>query len=155
MRGALERAGGILGLALATTTVAVGVVLVTRTLDERTARETYLHRVAELCASYGQELDLIAPPDIAIPASVYESVSKALPVLEAELEDVQAIRPPHSLRSDVSRFLELTGRTITELRRVRAEALDRDLFGAKTALDRFGEVRDRAQLLGRQVGFTC
>lgn len=149
------RAGGALGLALLTVTVAAGVVLAGRALEERDARESYLRRVSELCAGYGRELDLIPPPDVIVPASVYDSVERALPVLEAELADVRAIRPPRSLRRDVSLFLELTDRSIDELRRLRAEALYRDLYRSKLALDGFGEKRDRARLVGRRVGFTC
>ena len=151
----LGRASEALGLALLTVAVAGAVVLVSRTLEERAARATYLEQVAVLCESYGQELDLIAPPDISVPASVYDAVSRALPVLEAELADVRAIPPPRSLRRTVSRFLTLTDGAIDELRRLRAEALYRDLWSAYSALGRFEAKRDRAQRAGRDVGFAC
>jgi hypothetical protein len=144
-----------LGLGLLAAGAAAAVVLASGSHREEQTPQAYLDRVSEICETYGRRLDEIPPPDIASPASVLEAVEAVLPIVQEELAEVRAIAPPASLRPDVVRFLELSDRTVAALRRVRAEALERDLYGAATALTRFGEVRDRAQAAGRRVGYRC
>jgi hypothetical protein len=117
-----------LGLALAAAGVAAAVVLAAGGHDaDDDARAAYLDRVSEICEAYGRRLDRVAPPDITIPASVYESVQEALPLVVAELDEVRAVEPPPSLRRQVARFLELSDATVARLRAVRAQALGREI----------------------------
>jgi hypothetical protein len=124
-------------------------------LDDHPGREKYLREVSVICDRYGSQLDLIPPYDAAAPGAIYETVGRVLPILEAELAEVRALQPPPSLERDVARFVMLSARSIEELRVVRAEAAERDLYGAALAFSRFEKVRNRAQIEGRQIGFRC
>jgi len=71
----------------------------------------YLKQVAAVCDRYGRQLDQIPPPaDIASPGDIVDSVGRALPILRAEARTIRALRPPHALQSELTRFFALTDR---------------------------------------------
>lgn len=157
MRSLLSRVSGALALALVAAGAAAAVVLGAGGLvdEDGPSRDEYLRQVAVVCERYGDQLDLIPPPDASAPGSIYETVGRVLPLVEAQLDEVRAIPPPRALLRQVERFVELSGRSIRALRVVRAEAFERDLWGSALAFTRFEKLRDQAQVQGRRIGFHC
>jgi hypothetical protein len=150
VRGALF--GGAL-VAVAALSAAAVVVAAPAAEPSGLTREEYLAQVSEICERYGQQLDLIPAYDASAPGSIYETTGLVIPIVEGEIADVRSITPPPALERQVNRFVELSRRAA--LRRVRAEAFERDLWGSAQAFSRFEEVRNRAQVQGRRIGFRC
>lgn len=142
--------GLIAAAAAATVVLAAGAFA-----DDGPSREEYLSEVSLICDRYGKRLDLIPPYDASSPGDIYEKVGKALPILEAELAEVRAVRPPGAMAREVERFVELSEQSIAELRNVRTQAAERDIYKAALAFTRFEKVRNRAQAEGREIGFRC
>jgi hypothetical protein len=140
---------------IAAATAATVVLAAGAFADDGPGREEYLNEVSVICDRYGKQLDLIPPYDAASPGDTYEKVGKALPILEAELAEVRAVRPPAAMTKEVERFVELSEQSIAELRKVRAQAVERDIYGVAVAFTRFEKVRNRAQAEGREIGFRC
>jgi hypothetical protein len=116
----------------------------------------YLTAVEKICAEYGARLDEIRPPtDLSSPGAVVESLQQALPVLVEQRDEVRALEEPGSLRGKLARFFELTDRSLAELRRALAAAMERALYPMAVALTDFGEVRDEAKVVAREIGFHC
>jgi hypothetical protein len=157
VRRRLSRVRGAIGLALVAAASAVAVAFgAGALLDERgPSRDDYLRQVAVVCARYGEQLDLIPPPDASAAGSIYETVGRVLPIVEAQLDEVRAIPPPRTLTRQVDRFVQLTARSIRALKVVRAEAFERDLWGSAQAFTRFERFRNQAQVQGRRIGFHC
>jgi hypothetical protein len=147
--------GVALGLVVAGT--AAGIVLAVKGSEpSRLSRAAYVRRANEVCESYGKRLDRIPPPlDPASPGAVYESIGKALPLLETQATEIEALRPPEDLQSTVDRFFVLTRRSLRHLRRARGQAGRRELFPMVQSLTAFGNARDAAKRYGRTIGFRC
>jgi hypothetical protein len=112
--------------------------------------------VEAICVEVNERLDRIPPPgDLSSPGAVVESLKQALPLLREQERDVRALSPPVSLRAALERFFRLTDRSLAELQAALDAALERELFPMATALTRFGEARDQAKLVGREIGFHC
>jgi hypothetical protein len=116
----------------------------------------YLTEVEKICAEYGAKLDEIRPPtDLSSPGAVVESLQQALPVLVAQRDEVRALEEPAALRGRLTRFFELTDRSLAALRRALTSALERALYPMAVALTEFGNVRDEAKVVAREIGFHC
>lgn len=154
MRQRLSRIVAALALVLLAAGIGTAVVFGARLVDGP-GRESYLRELNEICDHYGTQLDLVPPPDDSAPGSIYETVDKVIPILENLLNEVRGVQPPASLVAEVEQFVDLSSQSIKALRGVRTEALERDIYGAALAFTRFEEVRNKAQALGKRLGFTC
>jgi hypothetical protein len=153
-RGRWVLAVGALAVAVAVTG-AIVVVDATRGSGGPSVPE-YLASVEAICVEVNERLDRIPPPgDLSSPGAVVESLKQALPLLREQERDVRALSPPVSLRAALERFFRLTDRSLAELQAALDAALERELFPMATALTRFGEARDQAKLVGREIGFHC
>jgi hypothetical protein len=134
---------------------ALVVVAATRGADEPTRAE-YLARAEAICKDYGERLDRIPPPgDLSSPGSIVESLEQALPLLREQEDAVRALVAPAALRARLDRFYALTDRSLDELQAALDAALERELYPMATALTRFGDVRNQAKRVAREIGFRC
>jgi hypothetical protein len=142
---------GAVGAAVA----ALVVVAATRGAYEPTRAE-YLAAAEAICVEYGDRLDRIPPPtDVASPGAVVESLEQALPILREQEDRIRALAAPGELRSRLERFYRLTDRSLDALQEALDQALERAIYPMAVALTRFGDVRDQAKLLAREIGFDC
>jgi hypothetical protein len=146
-----------LALGLIAAGIAAGIVLAFKgTGGSASTRAAYLRRVDAICESYGKRLDKIPPPlDPASPGAVYESIGLALPLLERQAEEIEGLRRPDGLEATVDRFFLLTRRSLRHLARARGQAGRRELFPMVQSLTAFGNARDAAKRVGREIGFRC
>jgi hypothetical protein len=144
---------------LAVVTLAAGVVVFAGgafARDDEPTRAEYLAEVHDVCAAYSERLDRIPPPgDLSSPGAIVESLEQALPVLREQERAVKALTVPPELEGDLGRFFALTDRSLAELQEALDAALDRALYPMATALTRFGEVRNEAKAVAREIGFDC
>ena len=139
-------------IAAATATV---VVVVAETGGGAT-QEEYVSRVNAICVEYGKKLDAIPPPgDLSSPGAVVESLEQALPVLQAQEDEIHALEHPSKLDADVAKLHRLTDESLDYLREALRQALERALYPMATALTSFGEARDEAKVVSRRLGFDC
>lgn len=155
----MSRTALLVGLALGLIVagVAAGIVLAFKgSGGSPPTRAAYLRRVNAICESYGKRLDKIPPPlDPASPGAVYESIGLALPLLEEQAAEIEALRPPEDLEASVERFFVFTRRSFRHLARARGQAGRRELFPMVQSLAAFGNARDAAKKVGRTIGFSC
>ena len=146
-----------LAIGLVVAGVAAGIVLAFKgTGSSPPTRAAYLRRVNAVCESYGKRLDKIPPPlDPASPGAVYESIGLALPLLENQAAEIEALTPPEGLEATVDRFFVFTHRSLRHLARARGQARRRELFPMVQSLSAFGNARDAAKRAGREIGFRC
>lgn len=134
---------------------ALVVVEATRSAHEP-GRAGYLAAVEAICHRYSVRLDRIPPPgDLSSPGSVVESLRQALPLLRDQEREVRRLVAPVQLRRQLARFFALTERSLTALGEALDAALERALYPMATALTRFGEQRDEAKRVAREIGFQC
>jgi hypothetical protein len=116
----------------------------------------YLKQVAAVCDRYGRQLDQIPPPaDIASPGDIVDSVGRALPILRAEARTIRALRPPHALQSELTRFFALTDSSIAGLAEALQGARDRDFGEIGRGEIRFARAREAAKAVAATIGFKC
>ena len=116
----------------------------------------YVARVNAICVEYGKKLDAIPPPgDLSSPGSVVESLEQAIPVLEAQADEIRALKHPSSLDADIAELTRLTDASLVHLRDALSQAQQRALYPMATALTSFGEVRDEAKVVSGRLGFDC
>ena len=140
-----------------TTGIVTGMVVACRgDGSHEPTRTEYLARVAAICEAYGEQLDEIPPPsDPASPGAVFESISRALPILREQRDRVRALEAPEALRGPLDRFFTLTDRSLAALERAEREAGKRELFLMVQALADFETVRDEAKQVADVIGFDC
>jgi ppGpp synthetase/RelA/SpoT-type nucleotidyltranferase len=116
----------------------------------------YVARVSAICQTYSRKLDRIPPPtDIASYGNVVESVKPALAILRQQAAQIRAIAPPPELRTRVTRFFQLTDRSIERLAAVLRAASRRDIAGLGIGLQRFDEATLVAKKASRRIGWHC
>ena len=143
------------GFVLIAAITATVVVVVAETGGGAT-REEYVARVNAVCVEYGKKLDAIPPPgDLSSPGSVVESLEQAIPVLEAQADEIRGLRHPSSLDDDIAELDRLTDASLVHLRDALSQAQERALYPMATALTSFGEVRDEAKVVSGRLGFDC
>lgn len=155
MRG--RRPGLALAVLCAGAAVLAALVVVeaTRSAGEP-SRAGYLAAVETICQRYDERLDRIPPPgDLSSPGSVVESLRQALPVLREQEREVRGLAAPVELRRQLARFFTFTDRSLAALGEALDAALERALYPMATALTRFGEQRDEAKRVAREIGFQC
>lgn len=114
----------------------------------------FLARVAAICRVYGARLDKVPPPDdIAVPGEVLTSVEKALPLLQAESKAVRALRSPTELEAQLRRWHALDDRSLAELENALRAAREPDLSTMGVAYVRYLLDGQRAEKVGRTIGF--
>ena len=119
-------------------------------------QEEYVARVDAICVEYTKKLDAIPPPgDLSSPGSVVESLEQAIPLLEAQADEIRALKHPSSLDDDVDELNRLTDSSLVHLRDALSQAQERALYPMATALTSFGEARDEAKVVSRRLGFDC
>ena len=132
------------------------VVVVVAETGGGATQEEYVARVNAICVEYGKKLDAIPPPgDLSSPGSVVESLEQAIPVLEAQADEVRALKHPSSLDDDIAELSRLTDASLVHLRDALSQAQERALYPMATALTSFGEVRDKAKVVSGRLGFDC
>jgi hypothetical protein len=116
----------------------------------------YLASVAAICNRYGHRLDRVPPAiDPAIQGDAKASIDEALPLLRGQTRAIRALPRPAALRPKLERFFALNDRSIRALERGLAAIRVNDVPRLSRALTDFSHARDRAKLLGRQIGFRC
>jgi hypothetical protein len=119
-------------------------------------RAEYVAHVSAICQVYGRKLDRIPPPtDIASYGNVVESVKPALAILRQQAAEIRAIDPPPELRARVTRFFQLTDRSIARLAAVLRAASRRDIAGLGIGLQRFDDATLAAKRASRLIGWRC
>ncbi len=151
MRRRRTLVGVAAALALAAAAVAVFLAASARSHPEPT-RADYLESVAAVCRVYGPKLDRIRPPDVAEPANVIAAVDRVLPLITAQLHDVEALEPPAALRARVERWLVLQERRIGKLRRAQAAGRRQDFRTLSVAYVDFALAGRETGRLARELG---
>lgn len=132
------------------------VVVVVAETGGGATQEEYVARVDAICVEYGKRLDAIPPPgDLSSPGSVVESLEQAIPLLEAQADEIRGLKHPSKLDDDVDELNRLTDASLVHLRDALSQAQERALYPMATALTSFGEVRDDAKVVSRRLGFDC
>ena len=155
MRRRLSRAALALALALLAAAVGAAVVFGGNWLANGPNKDSYIREVNEICDFYGSQLDAVPPPDDPAPSAIFEAADTMIPILEHILNEVRGTEPPEEMKADVERFVELSGHSIARLKLVRLEAMERDLYGSALAFSNYEETRNKAQAVGRELGFKC
>jgi hypothetical protein len=135
--------------------VAAGIVLVFGGSSRASpTKAEYFARVAAICRVYGPKLDRIAPPtDLAIPGAVVTPVSKALPIVEAEIREVSALRPPEGLAAQVEQWLSLEAKARAALRQTLRDARLPDIRRLGPDWLAFLDAASAAARVGKKIGF--
>lgn len=114
----------------------------------------YFGRVAKICAAYGPRLDQITPPqDVTIPGEVVTSLARVIPLLEAETDEVRALRLPHELAGKLRRWLGLKDSTLVALKDALHEARAPDIAGTAVAYIHFEQLARKTSRAGHEIGF--
>lgn len=143
--------------------VVIGAVAATATVvafgsrgDNRPSHDAYVTDVNAICREYGERLDRIPPPgDLSSPGAIVESLEQALPILRDQARTIRGLRRPTGDEERVARFFRLTDSSLVALQAALDAALERALYPMATALTRFGERRDEAKAVARELGFAC
>ena len=136
--------------------VTATVVVIVAETGGGATQEEYVARVDAICVEYGKRLDAIPPPgDLSSPGSVVESLEQAIPLLEAQADEIRELKHPTSLDDDVAELNRLTDASLVHLRDALGQANERALYPMATALTSFGEVRDEAKVVSSRLGFDC
>ena len=140
---------------IAAATAAV-VVVAAETGGSATTQAEYVARVNAICLEYGKRLDAIPPPgDLSSPGSVVESLEQAIPLLQAQADEIRDLQHPSKIDEDVNELTKRTDESLDYLRDALAQAQERALYPMATALTSFGEARDEAKVVSRRLGFDC
>ena len=151
MRRLVPVAGGLALVAGA----AVGVALAFRGGDAALTPEEYLDRASAVCVTYARQMDAIAPPDPTSAKDVVASVSRALPILEAQAEAVRRLRAPRELEASVRAFFTRTDRSLAALTAQLAAAKQGDGPAMKARFAEWLAASADAQSASRRVGYRC
>ena len=136
--------------------VAGGLVLAFGSGSSKAAptKAEYFQRVATICRFYGPKLDKIEPPaDISVPSEIITSVTKVLPLLRAESNEVGRLEPPRELRAKLARWTQLNDSSLSELAVALRAGRQKSFAAVGTAYVKFVVTGVKAQRLGRQIGF--
>jgi len=83
-------------LAIAAGTAGGVVLALSDTSEAAPTKAEYFGKVAKICGFYGPKLDQITPPqDVTIPGEVVTSLTRVIPVIQAETKAVRALTLPH------------------------------------------------------------
>jgi hypothetical protein len=114
----------------------------------------YFRSVAKICGVYGPKLDQITPPqDVTIPGEVVTSLSRAIPIIEAETKAVRALALPHELAGRIRSWLALKDRTLAALKDALHQAEEPNIAGTAAAYIHFEQLARQTSKAGHEVGF--
>jgi hypothetical protein len=136
--------------------IAAGVVLAFGNSSSQAAptKAQYFRSAAKICAVYGPKLDKITPPqDVTIPGEVVTSLSRAIPIIEAETDAVRALALPRDLAAKIRRWLALKDRTLAALKETLRQAKEPNIAGTATAYIHFEQLARQTSRAGHAVGF--
>jgi hypothetical protein len=144
-----------LGCGAAAAAIAAAIVLVAGSASAAPpTRAEYLARVAAVCRIYGPKLDKVPPPgDIGIPGEVLTAVEKALPILEAQRNAVNALRSPTELEKQIAQWKRLDDRSLGHLEEALRAARVPDLSTMGVAYVEFLKDGLSAEKIGKKIGF--
>ena len=110
--------------------------------------------MAAICRFYGPKLDKIEPPaDISVPSEIITSVTKVLPLLRAESDEVGRLEPPTWAPGE-TRALDPAQRQLPpELAVALRAGRQKNSQAVGTAYVKYVIAGVKAQRLGRQIGF--
>jgi hypothetical protein len=142
------------GSALLVTVAAVVVVFVFGSGKPHAAltKSQYFARVAAICRQYGPRLDAIPPADIAEPADVIDAVTRALPLVKAQVHAVRVLKAPVELRPQLKRWFKLHDRRIGELEAAVRAGRRQDLRALSIAYFKFQQLGPETAKLGSAIG---
>ena len=114
----------------------------------------YFGSVAKICGVYGPKLDQITPPqDVTIPGEVVTSLSRVIPLIDAETKAVRALRPPRGLAGRIRNWLGLKDRTLAALEDALREAKAPNIAGTAAAYIHFEQLARETSTAGHEIGF--
>ena len=141
------------GGALVASGVAVGMILIfSGSSAAAPTKAEYFARVAAICRIYGPQLDKIVPPDVSEPANVMEAVSRALPIVKAQIQAVRALATPAELRSQLAHWFKLHDLRIAKLEDAVRAARRLDLTAMSFAYVEFMLAAPKVARLGTVIG---
>jgi hypothetical protein len=142
------------GLLVAGGVAAAVVLLFSSNSAAAPTKAEYFQQVAAICRKYGPKLDKIKPPvDISIPSEIITAVTKVLPLLRAESDEVSRLAPPRELRAKLARWSRLNDSSLSKLLVVLPAARQKNLQAVQTAYVQFVVIGAKAQHLGKSIGF--
>lgn len=115
-------------------------------------RSEYLAQVAAICGAYGPKLDRIRPPDVAEPASVMFAIDRVLPLLEAQVNEVRALRQPDDLRARLARWFRFHDRRLAMLEKANRAGRRQDFRTMSVAYVDFLLAAPKAAELSKAIG---
>lgn len=115
-------------------------------------KSQYFARVAAICRLYGPRLDAIPPADIAEPANVIDAVTRALPLVKAQVRDVRALKAPVELRPKLAQWFKLHDRRIADLEAAVRAGRKQDLRALSIAYFQFQQLGPATARLGSAIG---
>jgi hypothetical protein len=121
---------------------------------ERLSRDTYVARADAICADVAAQREVLpAPTSI---AEIPGYVDKALPIIDAALVKLRALRPPLEMQQSVTAWLDTTAQTLAVLADLRRAAQDGNPAGDKVRAfaAKAKTLNDRRGALARSIGLT-
>jgi hypothetical protein len=138
--------------------LAAGLVLAlgNSSLQAAPTKAAYFRSVARICGVYGPKLDQITPPqDVTIPGEVVSSLSRAIPVIEAETNAVRRLRLPSELAGEIEHWLALKDRTLAALKDALHQAEEPNIAGTAAAYIHFEQLARETSRAGHEIGFPA
>ncbi len=136
--------------------LAAGLVLAFGNSSSQAAptRAAYFRSVAKVCGVYGPKLDQITPPqDVTLPGEVVTSLSRAIPVIEAETKAVRSLRLPRRIDGEIKHWLALKDRTLAALKDALHQAQEPNIAGTAAAYIHFEQLARETSKVGHEIGF--
>lgn len=119
----------------------------------RLSRDAFIVKANALCAKVeAQQKALAAPTTL---AEIPGYVDTALPILDAGVNELRALRPPENMQEGVDDWLATTDETRNVLRSLKKAALANDAAAARAAGSEGQAVDDRRDAQARALGLTA
>jgi len=119
----------------------------------RLSRDAYIARADAVCTRVEAQQKALGVP--ATLAEIPPYVDMAIPILDAGLKEVRALRPPKNMEEGVDNWLASTDETRQVLRDLKKAAEAGDAAAARAAGSRGNAVADRRHAKARALGLTA
>jgi hypothetical protein len=121
--------------------------------SERLSRDAFVSRADAICkVAVSKQRKLPSPASIdGIPGYV----GRALPIVDAMVEGISALRPPEEMQADVRRWLDLTVQARNELESLRTAAQSGDQQKVREVSAKGTAMNDRRDAQARALGLTA
>lgn len=144
----------VAAVAIAAATAGGIVLALSDTSAAAPTKAEYFGKVAKICGFYGPKLDQITPPqDVTIPGEVVTSLTRVIPVIEAETKAVHALPLPHELAGKIRQWMALKDRTLAALEDALREAEAPNIAGTAVAYLHFEQLARETSKAGHEIGF--